>query len=99
ARLIDDLLDVSRITSGKIRLRKEFVDASTVLDQAIEAARPLIDERRHTLTISVERDELPLYVDATRVGQIVLNLLANAAKYTDDGGPSRDTSRRDGAEL
>lgn len=99
ARLIDDLLDVSRITSGKIRLRKEFVDASTVLDQAIESARPLIDERGHTLTVSVERGELPLYVDATRVGQIVLNLLTNAAKYTENDGIIQLTARREGQRL
>jgi signal transduction histidine kinase len=99
ARLIDDLLDVSRITSGKIRLRKEFVDASTVLDQAIESARPLIDERRHTLTVSFERDELPLYVDTTRVEQIVLNLLTNAAKYTEDGGTIQLTAWREGQRV
>ncbi len=85
-RLIDDLLDVSRITSGKIRLRKEFVDAGAILDQAIESARPLIDERGHTLTVSIERGRLPLHVDATRLGQIALNLLTNAAKYTENGG-------------
>ncbi len=96
ARLIDDLLDVSRITSGKIRLRKEFIDAGAVIDQAIESARPLIDERRHTLTVSVEQDDLPLYADATRVGQIVLNLLTNAAKYTDNGGAIQLTARREG---
>src|SRR5262249_18633998 len=99
ARLVDDLLDVSRITSGKIRLRKELVDAGTVLDQAVESARPLIDQRRHTLTVSVERDELPLYVDATRVGQIVLNLLTNAAKYTEDGGTIELTARREGQRV
>jgi signal transduction histidine kinase len=85
-RLIDDLLDVSRITSGKIRLRKEFVDAGPILDQAIESARPLIDQRSHTLSVSVERGRLPIHADATRVEQIVLNLLTNAAKYTEAGG-------------
>jgi signal transduction histidine kinase len=85
-RLIDDLLDVSRITSGKIRLRKDHVDAGSILDQAVESARPLIDERRHALTISIERGQLPLHVDVTRVEQIILNLLTNAAKYTESGG-------------
>lgn len=98
-RLIDDLLDVSRITSGKIRLRNEFVSAGSIIDQAIESARPLIDERRHTLTVTVDREDLPLYVDATRVGQIVLNLLTNAAKYTEDGGNIELTARRDGQRV
>jgi signal transduction histidine kinase/ActR/RegA family two-component response regulator len=85
-RLIDDLLDVSRITSGKIRLRKDHVDAGAILDHAIESARPLIDERRHTLSVAIEHGTLPLHADATRVEQIVLNLLTNAAKYTEPGG-------------
>ncbi|MHB1561654.1 MAG: hybrid sensor histidine kinase/response regulator [Isosphaeraceae bacterium] len=99
ARLIDDLLDVSRITSGKIRLRREFVDAGTVLDQAIESARPLIDARGQTLTVAVERGRLPLHADATRVGQIALNLLTNAAKYTDGGGHIHLTADREGDDV
>jgi signal transduction histidine kinase len=95
-RLIDDLLDVSRITSGKIRLKKDFVDASSILDQAVESARPLIDERHQTLTVAVKRGELPIHADATRVGQIVLNLLTNAAKYTDPGGHIQLSARREG---
>ena len=95
-RLIDDLLDVSRITSGKIRLRREFVDAGPILDQAIESARPLFDQRNHTLSVSIERGELPLHVDATRVEQIVLNLLTNAAKYTEGGGRIWLDARREG---
>jgi signal transduction histidine kinase len=98
-RLIEDLLDVSRITSGKIRLRKDYVDAGSVLDHAIESARPLIDERRHDLTISIERGELPLYVDATRVEQIVLNLLTNAAKYTESGGHIWLTAKPEGDQV
>jgi CheY-like chemotaxis protein len=98
-RLIDDLLDVSRITSGKIRLRKEFVDAGPILDLAIEAARPLIDERGHALSVTVERGELPLHVDPTRVEQIVLNLLTNAAKYTENGGRIWLTARREGERV
>jgi signal transduction histidine kinase len=95
-RLIDDLLDVSRITSGKIRLRKDHVDAGPILDQAVESARPLIDERRHALAISIERGQLPLHADATRVEQIVLNLLTNAAKYTESGGHIWLTAKREG---
>ena len=98
-RLIDDLLDVSRITSGKIRLRKEFVDAGPILDQAIESARPLIDERSHTLSVSIERGRLPLHADATRVEQIVLNLLTNAAKYTEAGGRIWLTAEPEGDQV
>ncbi|HTK74277.1 MAG TPA: ATP-binding protein [Gemmataceae bacterium] len=85
-RLIDDLLDVSRITSGKIRLRKEYLDAGAIIDQAVDSARPLIEDRRHTLTVSADRGHLPVHADATRVEQIVVNLLTNAAKYTESGG-------------
>jgi signal transduction histidine kinase/CheY-like chemotaxis protein len=99
ARLIDDLLDVARITSGKIRLRKDHVDAGSILDQAVESARPLIDERRHALTISIERGQLPLHVDAARVAQIVLNLLTNAAKYTDSGGHIWLTAKAEGDQA
>jgi signal transduction histidine kinase len=98
-RLIDDLLDVSRITSGKIRLRKDHVEAGPILDQAIESARPLIDERGHMLDVSIEEGRLPLHVDATRVGQIVSNLLTNAAKYTDGGGRIRLAARREGHQV
>jgi signal transduction histidine kinase/ActR/RegA family two-component response regulator len=99
ARLVDDLLDVSRITSGKIRLRKDHTDAGSILDHAIESARPLIDERKHTLTVSMERGQLPLHVDTTRVEQIVLNLLTNAAKYTESGGRIWLTASRSGDEV
>jgi PAS domain S-box-containing protein len=85
-RLIDDLLDVSRITNGKIRLRREFLDATTILDQAIESARPFIDEGKHSLSTTIDRGNLPVKADPTRVEQIVVNLLANAAKYTEPGG-------------
>jgi signal transduction histidine kinase len=98
-RLIDDLLDVSRITSGKIRLRKEHVDAVPILDQAIESTRTLFEERRHALDVSIEAGGLPLYVDATRLGQIVSNLLTNAAKYTDGGGRIRLAARREGPRV
>jgi len=98
-RLIDDLLDVSRITSGKIRLRREFLDAAPVLDLAIEAARPLIDERKHELILSVDRGNLPLRADPTRIEQIILNLLTNAAKYTEAGGRIWLTARNDGEQV
>jgi signal transduction histidine kinase/CheY-like chemotaxis protein len=98
-RLIDDLLDVSRITSGKIRLNKEYVDAGPILDQAVESVRPLIDQRQQTLSVSIERGQLPLYVDATRVEQIVLNLLTNASKFTGSGGQIWLSARQDGHQA
>jgi PAS domain S-box-containing protein len=97
--LIDDLLDVSRITTGKIRLRREFFDAAPILDQAIESARPLINERKHELILSVDRGNLPLRADPTRVEQIVLNLLTNAAKYTEAGGRIWLTTTNDGEHV
>jgi PAS domain S-box-containing protein len=86
ARLIDDLLDVSRITRGKIQLRTEAVDLSTVIENAVESVHPLIDERRQTLTVSVPSGTLWLDADPTRLEQILMNLLNNAAKYTGSGG-------------
>ncbi len=98
-RLIDDLLDVSRITSGKIRLQKVFVDISSVIDQAVESAMPIIGERKHTLSLSIDRGNLPVHVDTTRVEQIVLNLLTNAAKYSDRGARIFLTAKREGDQV
>ncbi|MFP5349004.1 MAG: ATP-binding protein [Gammaproteobacteria bacterium] len=86
ARFVDDLLDVSRITSGRLQLRREPVAIAGVVERAVESVRPLIEQRRHILTVSVAAT--PIYVDgdATRLEQVVVNLLNNAAKYTDPGG-------------
>ena len=85
-RLIDDLLDVSRITRGKLTLQKEQVELREVAQVAVETARPLIAARQHEFRI--ELPDAPLYVegDAVRLTQVVSNLLTNAAKYTDEGG-------------
>ena len=85
-RLVDDLLDVSRITRGLINLHRETVDLASVLNRAVESSRPIIDARRHELKIHLP-DE-PLYVDAdpVRLAQVFWNLLNNAAKYTPQGG-------------
>ena len=85
-RLVDDLLDVSRIDRGKIRLEVEPLELAAVVGQAVEIARPLIDSRRHHLSLSVPKTPLRVSGDATRLAQIVANLLNNAAKYTDEGG-------------
>jgi PAS domain S-box-containing protein len=85
-RLVDDLLDVSRITRGKIELRKERVDLAAVVMRAVEGARPLIDARRHELGMTLPNQSLPVNVDPMRLAQVVWNLLNNAAKYTAEGG-------------
>lgn len=85
-RLLDELLDVSRITRGKIELRKTPVDLAAVVAEAVETTRPLIDERGHRLTVQVPDEPLHVHADATRLGQVIANLLNNAAKFTDPGG-------------
>jgi two-component system CheB/CheR fusion protein len=99
ARLLDDLLDVSRITQGRIEIRKEVVDLTRSVHHAVEAVQPLMDRSRHTLEVRVS-DE-PLYVegDASRLLQIQENLLANAAKYTPAGGRILLEIRREGNEA
>ncbi len=85
-RLIDDLLDVSRITRGKIELRQEGVVLSTLVARAVEATRPVIDERGHRLTLDLPDEPITLSADPARLEQVLANLLNNAAKYTDVGG-------------
>ena len=83
--LVDDLLDVSRITRGKVQLKREPVDLADVVIKAIEMSSPLIEERRHSLHVNVPRG-LIVNGDSARLAQVVANLLTNAAKYTDAGG-------------
>lgn len=85
-RLLDDLLDVSRITGGKIRIAKEPVAVADVVAQAVETVRPLIDKKQHHLSISLPSEPVRLEADSTRLVQVVANLLNNAAKYTEPGG-------------
>lgn len=99
ARLVDDLLDVSRISQGSIRLRKEVVDLGAVVERAIEAARPLIEARGHTLTVRLPTDPVRLEADPTRLEQVVANLLNNAAKFTMPGGRIQVTARLDQSEA
>ncbi|MGZ5271634.1 MAG: PAS domain-containing sensor histidine kinase [Ramlibacter sp.] len=96
-RLVDDLLDVSRLTSGKITLRSERVAIGEVVRRSVETARPIIDARRHTLSIDVPPDdELVVEGDPIRLAQVLQNLLVNAAKYTPEGGHIWLTARRAG---
>jgi len=88
-RLIDDLLDVSRITSGKITLRSEPVDIRTVVGRAVETAQPLIAARRQQLVVSVPPDPIIVEGDPIRLAQVLAKLLSNAVKYTGEGGRIR----------
>lgn len=94
ARLIDDLLDVARITANKLELRKEATTLRQVLDVALETARPLIDAAGHQLSVSVPAEPIALDADPTRLAQVVSNLLNNAAKYTPQGGRIRVAAER-----
>jgi signal transduction histidine kinase len=94
-RLVDDLLDVSRISRGKINLRREPVQLEMVLQQAVESTRPTIEERGHHLEVEPCPDSLWLHGDPVRLTQVVANLLQNAARYTDSGGRIRLSCGRD----
>ena len=85
-QLVDDLLEVSRITTGRVQLRREPVDVSGIVEVAVETARPLIEQRRHDLTVSLPPEPIWLHADTARLAQVVVNLLTNAAKYTEEGG-------------
>ncbi len=98
-RLIDDLLDVSRVNTGKIALSLERVDLADIVDDAVEAASPHLHAARHELRVELPDEPLPLVVDRTRIAQALLNLLNNAAKFTDPGGRVTLSARRDGTDL
>ena len=85
-RLIDDLMDVSRINQGRLELRREHTDLEQILMGAIETSRPLIDEMGHTLTVTLPPHPVVVHADLIRLPQVFLNLLNNAAKYMDRGG-------------
>ena len=85
-RLVDDLLDVSRITRGKINLNKEVIELETLMTRTVETVQPLIEERGHTLTVDVPKGMLAVLGDPTRLVQAIGNVLGNAAKYTERGG-------------
>jgi signal transduction histidine kinase/ActR/RegA family two-component response regulator len=98
-RLVDDLLDMSRITRGKIQLRHELVDLATVLSRAVELSRPLIEGNRHHLWVSSPLEPIRLVADPTRLEQVFANLLNNSAKYTERGGSIWLTAEQQGNEV
>jgi CheY-like chemotaxis protein/nitrogen-specific signal transduction histidine kinase len=85
-RLVDDLLDVGRLSTGKIQLRKELVRFGEIVMRGVETARPVIEARHHTLRLDLPAEPVYVQCDPTRIVQVVQNLLVNAAKYTPDGG-------------
>lgn len=86
ARLVDDLLDISRITRGKIRIRRKKTKVAEFVAHALESSRPLIEARRHRLNVALSSEPLWVDGDAARLAQVLTNLLNNAAKYTPEGG-------------
>jgi PAS domain S-box-containing protein len=96
--LLDDLLDVSRITHGTLQLRRQHTDLHSIVGAAVETARPLIDERHHRLELEVP-DRLQVHCDPMRLAQVLSNLLTNAAKYTNQGGRIQVTAAQPGNEL
>lgn len=98
-RLIDDLLDISRITSGKLLLRVQRVSVGAIADAAVEAARPIVEAGHHTLIVDLPQQPLWLDVDPARLAQVIGNLLRNSAKYSQDGGQIRLSARLEGNET
>lgn len=98
-RLVDDLLDVSRITRGKLELRKEHILLSSVLNSAIETSRPLIDQMGHQLSVTLPPETITVDADPTRLAQVFANLLNNSAKYMDRGGHIWLTAERQGSDV
>ena len=99
ARIVDELLEVSRITTGRIQLQKERIALGIVVENALATVRSLIDQRKHELTVSVPPQPIWLNADAARLEQVVVNLLTNAAKYTEEGGHVWVTLEQEGEEA
>jgi PAS domain S-box-containing protein len=98
-RLVDDLLEVSRITRGKIELRKEAVEVSAVICSAVETSQPLIEAAGHQLALAIPPERLVVDGDPVRLSQVLANLINNAAKFTDAGGQIWVSARKDGDEV
>ena len=98
-RLIDDLLDVSRVSRGKIELQKELISSRPSSALAVETSLPLIEAGRHELSVDIPSEPLTVEADPTRLGQVFSNLLNNAAKYTPEGGRLDVVARREKDEV
>ncbi|MCG6156633.1 hybrid sensor histidine kinase/response regulator [Rubinisphaera margarita] len=98
-RLVDDLLDMSRIMQGRIELRRDAVELSALVNRSLETVRPLIETHRHELDVSLPEHPVWLDADPVRILQVIENLLTNAIKYTDTGGRIEVTVEQDGAEA
>jgi len=98
-RLVDDLLDVSRVARGKVTLARKRLELATVVAKAVEATAPLLEQRRHRLYLSVPQTGLAMEADEVRLTQVVSNLLTNAARYTESGGRIDVTAEREGGEV
>jgi signal transduction histidine kinase/CheY-like chemotaxis protein len=99
AQLVDDLLEISRVTSGKVRLQKEVVDVATIVAYATETSRPVLEAHHHRLSIALPSDTVYIDADPLRMAQVLSNLLNNAAKYTNTGGQIRLAAANEGAEV
>jgi signal transduction histidine kinase/CheY-like chemotaxis protein len=98
-RVVDDLIDVSRITRNRLELRTERVDLGTIINQALETSRPLTDAMAHHLTVILPPDPIYLQADAVRLAQVFTNLVRNAAKYTEPKGEIRVAVERQGSDA
>jgi PAS domain S-box-containing protein len=99
SHLIDDLLDIARVTNGKVDIRKESVDLKAIVSNAVETSMPLIDKGRHAFSLQLDAAALPVNADPARIAQVIGNLLTNAAKYTPPGGSIALSALRDGGEA
>jgi signal transduction histidine kinase/ActR/RegA family two-component response regulator len=99
ARLVDDLLDIARITGGKLDLQREHIELSAIVTRAIEMVSPLLEAKTHQLRVRVSPADLVIDVDPTRLAQVAANLIANAAKYTPNGGEIVVSGFRRGANV